>query len=111
MSLPTPIFDAPGATQFNGRRGDVIELPHDAVYEVAEGTIAFAFNAANTQGAQGLFSKDAKFFSGGGNHVLLTLNGDTLAARFQDGSASALLEFDGIVAGQEYEVAAVFGAG
>ncbi|MEM6314804.1 MAG: tandem-95 repeat protein, partial [Planctomycetota bacterium] len=109
-SFPTPIFDDPAPMSFDGSNADVLELPHISDYEVPEGTVAFAFTAADTSGDQGLFAKDASFFGGGG-HGTIYLDGNTLVARFQDLSTSAVLEFDGILAGQEYKVATTFGAG
>ncbi|MEM7237245.1 MAG: Ig-like domain-containing protein [Pseudomonadota bacterium] len=103
------IFDEPGVMEFDGTNATVIELAHDAVYEIPQGTVAFSFVAADTSGDQGLFSKDAKGFVGGGNHFLVYLSGDTLKARFQDGTDDVTLEFDGIQAGVEYEIAATFG--
>ena len=41
---------------------------------------------------------------------MVYLNGSTLTARFQDGANSTVLTFGGIVAGQEYDIAATFGA-
>ncbi|UMA66195.1 Ig-like domain-containing protein [Roseivivax marinus] len=110
-SFPTPVVDLPNAVSFDGSSGSVIEQPHDALYSVPQATLNFSFTAADTSGAQGLFSKDASGFGGGGNHLVIYLNGSTLVARYQDGGASATFQVPGIVAGQTYDVAAVFGAG
>ncbi|WP_425053624.1 Ig-like domain-containing protein [Psychromarinibacter sp. S121] len=103
------VYDAPGVMEFNGTSGGVLEIPHSDIYEIPAGTIAFSFIAADTNGAQGLFVKDASYFVGGGNHFALYLDGNTLVARFQDGSTSAIMNFPGIQAGQEYEIAVTFG--
>ncbi|MEM8973609.1 MAG: Ig-like domain-containing protein [Pseudomonadota bacterium] len=106
------VYDAPGVMEFDGTTAGVLELEHQGDWAIPQGTVAFSFNAADTDGAQGLFSKDASGFVGGGNHFLIYLNGDTLTARFQngiDGGNSVSLEVPGIVAGTEYEVAATFG--
>ncbi len=108
--FPAAIYDEPGDMIFNGQNGSVLEFPHDTNLETPAGTIAFAFNAADTNSQQGLFSKDASFFGGGG-HTTIYLSGTTLIARFQDGSTSAELQFSGITAGQDYEIAATFGPG
>ncbi|MBS0126729.1 Ig-like domain-containing protein [Thetidibacter halocola] len=110
-TLPQPVFDLPGARSFDGSAAAVLELPHDAIYALAEGTIAFAFTAADTNGAQGLFTKDASGFAGGGNHFALYLDGTVLTARFQDGAASETVKVNGIEANREYEVAVTFDAG
>ncbi len=111
ISFPQPVVDMPGDMLFDGTNGGVLEIPHSVVYEVPQGTLNFSFNAADTSGAQGLFSKDASGYGGGGNHFVIYLDGNTLTARFQDGANSATLTVPGIVAGQTYDVAAVFGAG
>lgn len=105
------IYDAPGVMEFDGSPQTVIELPHGPGYEIAQGTVAFSFTAADTDGNQGLFTKDASGYAGGGNHFAVYLDGNTLTARFQDGANEVKLEFDGISAGTEYEVAATFGPG
>ncbi len=106
-AFPVPIFDEPAAVTFDGTANDVIELPHDDIYEISAGSVAFTFTAADTSGAQGLFVKDASSLAGGGNHFALYLEGSTLSARFQDGN-SASLTVPGIVAGVDYDVAITF---
>ncbi|MEO1058058.1 MAG: LamG-like jellyroll fold domain-containing protein, partial [Actinomycetota bacterium] len=108
--LPTPIVDLPGVMVFDGTGNTVLEQPHSSNLNIAQGTVAFAFNAADTSGDQGLFAKDASGFAGGGNHFVLYLDGSVLKARFQDGGNSATLEVPGIQAGTEYDVAATFDA-
>ena len=110
MPLPIPVFDLPGDQTFSGSTGDVINLPPAANLEVAEATIAFAFTANSVNSTQGLFTKDATGFAGGGNHLAIYIENGTLTARFQDGTTSTFLTFGGLAAGQEYEVAATFGA-
>ncbi|MDF0599078.1 Ig-like domain-containing protein, partial [Psychromarinibacter halotolerans] len=109
--LPVPVYSATGPATFNGGAGDVQEIPHDAIYELSEGTIAFSFIAADTNGSQGLFVKDASGYVGGGNHFALYLEGTTLRARFQDGTSESFVNVPGISAGQEYEIAITFGPG
>ncbi|WP_171060576.1 Ig-like domain-containing protein [Poseidonocella sp. HB161398] len=104
------IFGGVGTIDLGGAPGDVLEFGHDAAFEIAEGSVAFSFNAADTDGQQGLFSKDAYGYGGGGNHFAVFLDGDRLKARFQDGSAEVYLTYDGIAAGRDYEIAATFGA-
>ncbi|MEM7545165.1 MAG: Ig-like domain-containing protein [Pseudomonadota bacterium] len=109
MSIPEPIYEVLGSTSFNGTRGAVLELAHDPIYEISEGTIAFSFNTDSVTRAQGLFTKDASGFVGGGNHFALYLDDDILTARFQNGTASTFVTVSGIVAGRDYDVAATFG--
>lgn len=103
------VFNDPGVMTFDGSSNDVVELPHLLAYEIAQGTVAFSFSATDTSGEQGLFTKDASGFVGGGNHFVIYLDGSTLTARFQDGANEVFLTFDGIIPGTEYEVAATFG--
>ncbi|WP_172297359.1 Ig-like domain-containing protein, partial [Pseudoruegeria sp. HB172150] len=103
------IYDAVGVTEFDGTSGDVVEVEHDAAYGVPEGTVAFSFTAADTNGRQGLFTKDASGYAGGGNHFVMFLDKSTLKARFQDGANEVYLTYSGITPGQEYEVAVTFG--
>ncbi|MEL7471656.1 MAG: LamG-like jellyroll fold domain-containing protein, partial [Pseudomonadota bacterium] len=108
---PSLVFNDPSASVFDGSTGSAIELPHQSAYEIDTGTIAFSFNADNTSGQQGLFTKDAKNFQGGGNHMLVYLKGDDLLVRVQNGIDSEILRFDGIQAGTFYDVAVTFGPG
>ncbi len=109
-SFPEPVVDMPGDMVFNGLGGSVLEIAHDPIYEVPEGTVNFTFNAADTSGGQGLFTKDASGFVGGGNHFAIWLAGSTLSARFQDGVDQTVISLPGVIAGQDYDVAATFDA-
>ncbi|MDF0599064.1 Ig-like domain-containing protein, partial [Psychromarinibacter halotolerans] len=82
---PIPIYEAFGDTPFDGSGNSVIELPHEGKYETQAGTIAFTFQPDDTNGAQGLFAKDASGYAGGGNHFAMYLEGSTLVVRLQDG--------------------------
>jgi hypothetical protein len=111
-SFPTPVFDAPGATAFDGTNSGVDEIEPDPIYQFSAGTVAFSFTAADTSGAQGLFTRDASGFAGDGNHLAIYLNGSTLIARFQNGDGngnSVSLQVPEIVPGVEYDIAATFG--
>ena len=110
MPLPIPAFDLPGIQTFDGSSGDVINLPPPASLNIAEATIAFSFTADDVAARQGLFTKDASGFTGDGNHLAIYIENGTLTARFQDGSSSTFLTLGGLTPGQEYEVAATFGA-
>lgn len=104
-----PVLEAPERTEFDGRRGDVIEFAHERAFAIAEGTIVFAFETRDLGGEQGLFSKDAAYWQGGGNHVSVYLDGSTLVARLQDAREEALLEYEGVEPGRRYEVGVSFG--
>ena len=107
--FPVPVFDLSGPHQFGGSASDVINLPHEASFEVDQATIAFSFTADGVSGRQGLLSKDASGYSGGGNHLAIYIENGTLHARFQDGQTQSVLTYGGLTAGDEYEVAATFG--
>ncbi len=107
-AFPVPIYDAPGVMDFDGTAGTVLQLAPDPALNVDQGTVAFSFNASDTNGDQGLFSKDASGFGDGG-HLAIYLDDNDLKARFQNASADVSFTVGGIVAGTEYEVAATFG--
>jgi len=109
-TLPDPIYDAPGDMVFDGTASSVIELPHAPEFEVQEGALAFSFNPGDTNGAQGLFAKDAAGFGGGGNHAVIYLQGTNLVGRFQDGAGQTVLTVGGITAGEDHDVVANFSA-
>jgi hypothetical protein len=106
----TTVFDVAGVQSFDGSRSDVINVAPVETLEIAEGTVAFSFIADDTIGRQGLVSKDADGFSGGGNHFAIRLDGDDLVFRFQDEDSTETFIFNDVQVGEEYEVAATFGA-
>ena len=108
---PIPFFSRAGITEFDGTRRSVENIAHDRQFEIGEGTVTFSFIADATSGRQGIFVKDASGFAGGGNHLAIYISGGDLIARFQDGTDSDSFVFRNLEAGEEYEVAAVFGTG
>jgi len=108
-SLPSPVFTQPGVETYDGSTASIDEYAPNPDLQLAEGTIAFAFEADDTVGVQGLVSRDAAGFAGGGDHILIWLQNDVLNFRFQDGNASEILSVGGISADSVYEVAATFG--
>ncbi len=97
--------------EFNGKKSSIVNLEHDSDLELEEGTIAFIFNADDLKGTQGLLSKDAKYYAGGGNHLSVMLKGDDLVLRFQDEDSDAYLTFEDLQANEDYEVQTWFGDG
>ena len=108
--FPTPIFEQAGVSSYSGSSGDVDNIAHQSIFEFPEGTIAFSFIDDDPSVRQGLVVKDASGFAGGGNHFAAYIEKGDLKVRFQDGSDSATFKVDDIAAGQEYEIAATFGA-
>jgi hypothetical protein len=105
---PVPVYEQPGVTSYNGSSAAVQNIAPSDVFEFREGTVAFSLVDDNPGVRQGLITKDASFFVDGGHFAAYVDKGD-LKVRFQDTDSSATLTFDDLVAGQEYEVAAVFG--
>ncbi|MGX0978369.1 hypothetical protein ACSSVY_004109 [Roseovarius sp. MBR-51] len=105
------VYEQAAEQTFNGRTASIVNLEHNAAYEVQEGTISFTFNADDLNGTQGLFSKDAFHYVGGGNHVSVMLKGDTLYLRYQDEDSEAAFRAPGIKAGEDYDVQTWFGDG
>jgi hypothetical protein len=76
-----------------------------------ETTLAFTFNLDAVGGTQGLFSRDATFYNGDGNHLSIYVQNGTLAVRMQDGGSQRVIDLRDIQAGQDYHVALSFGDG
>ncbi|MEM7201301.1 MAG: LamG-like jellyroll fold domain-containing protein, partial [Planctomycetota bacterium] len=74
------------AAEFDGCN-DFVEIPHDSSYELDNGTVQMWFNAEDTSGTQGLFSKDSSGYDSGGHFSLYT-EGDDLKLRIQSTSSS-----------------------
>ncbi len=107
----TAVFEQLEDTTFAGRKSDIINLEHDDAYELEEGTIAFTFNADDLDGQQGLVSKDASYYVGGGNHVSAMLKNDQLVLRLQDEDSDEFFVVKNIKAGEDYDVQTWFGNG
>ena len=96
------------AAHFDGSN-DFIEVPHSADLELNSGTIQLWFNADDTTGNQGLFSKDSSGYDDGG-HLTAFLDGDNLTVRLQSDSASYTVEVDNVDADSWNHMAFSFGA-
>ncbi|WP_434055988.1 MAG: right-handed parallel beta-helix repeat-containing protein [Roseibium sp.] len=105
----TVVFALEGETNFNGNSNSVVNVAHSSDWEVGNGIISFGFSANDLNGRQGLFSKDANQFSGGGNHIAVWLEGSVLYARFQSDSEEAKFSLGNIKTGQLYAVELQFG--
>jgi hypothetical protein len=105
---PTALTASGTAAVFDGS-GDFIQIPHSDTYLVDDGTVGFWFNADNTSGTQGLFSKDASGFGEGG-HLSVYLSGGTLTASLSSASQEHTLSSSAVTAGQWHHVALAFGA-
>ncbi|MEM9359018.1 MAG: hypothetical protein AAGB04_22780, partial [Pseudomonadota bacterium] len=97
--------------EFSGRKKHIMNLDHNGDLELEEGTIAFTFNADDVRNTQGLLSKDASGYVGGGNHLSIMLEGDDLVLRFQDEDSDAYLSLENIETDKDYDVQTWFGDG
>ncbi|MGD1881654.1 MAG: LamG-like jellyroll fold domain-containing protein, partial [Paracoccaceae bacterium] len=89
-------------------RNDVIEIAPSSEFNLETGTLALTFEADDTNGRQGLLTKDASYYAGGGNHLAVYLEGNTLKARFQDGKNQKVISYDGVKANKAYDVQITF---
>lgn len=104
----TTVYSLVGDKEFSGKSSGILKVAHNDSLELAEGTVAFSFNADAVSKQAGLFSKDAYGYTGGGNHLSIYIKYGTLYARFQDGDSDATISVGGIKAHTDYDVAATF---
>jgi Ca2+-binding RTX toxin-like protein len=106
---PDVAFDSGTSTEFHNRSSEYVAVAHDAVFEVAGGTIQLWFNTDSTCGRQTLFSKDHYGFGEGG-HLNIALDGAWLEVRLQSPEASYYVRADKPVAQDAwYHLAFSFG--
>ena len=103
----TVVYQLPGDHAV-ASAGDVIVVDHSSAFEIEAGTLAFSFNADTVAGLQGLVSKDAWGYAGGGHHFSAYIDKGVLKVRFQDASSDKILSVDGIEAGKDYAVEVSF---
>ena len=104
-------FARMGTIEVNGNGSKVINLDHDVNADWSEATFKMGFNANSTSGIQGLMSKDASGYSGGGNHVSAYIENGTLKVRLQDGEKDVYLSQSGIRESVDYDLALSIGNG
>lgn len=94
---------------FDGRNDHVV-IPHSDAFQLETGTVMFSFNPADTNGTQGLFSRDSRGYDGGG-HLTAELQGSRLVVRLQSDDESHYVSTDAgaIQAGQWHNIAFSFG--
>jgi hypothetical protein len=102
------VYNLFGSHEINGAV-DVIQIKHSQEMSLPEATVALTFNANTVDGYQGLLSKDAYGYSGGGNHFTSYIKDGTLIVRFQDGGASKELSIAGIQVNVDYDFQFSFG--
>lgn len=107
-TLDGTVFSMLGTQDFSGK-ADVVEIAHNSDLALESGTIALSFNADTVAGRYGLLSKDASYYSGGGNHLAVYIEKGTLILRFQDGSGDEIVRVPGIKANQDYDLQLTFG--
>lgn len=105
------VYENAGVTNFRGNLADTIQIAPSSEFQLEEATIRFTFNADSVGPMQGLVSKDASFYSGGGEHFVAYIQNGSLIARFQNGSSDAIFRKDGLKAGVDYDAHFTFGDG
>ncbi|MEM9011151.1 MAG: right-handed parallel beta-helix repeat-containing protein [Pseudomonadota bacterium] len=104
------LYSFPGSREISNA-GDVIEVGHGRVFEVAAATIGVTFNADTVSGRYGLVSKDAAGLVGGGHHFTSYIEDGTLHVRFQNGADDQVITVGGLRANRDYDFEARFGDG
>ena len=105
------VFSHMQNTRFTVSGADVIEQASTDAMNIEAGAISFMFNTDKIGGMQGLVSKDGKGTVDNDGHFTSYLQGNTLEIRFQQDEREGSMSFDGIKAGQDYDVTATFGDG
>jgi len=110
LAAPGLVLDHPGGSYGGGASGEIV---HDPTMALAEGTIAFSFNAdvpGNGQN-QALFSKDHSGFQDGGHVTIWIASNGELKVRYQDDDGESYLKSGvKIAAGEDHHVAFSFDA-
>ena len=114
-SAPLPTSDSDLVTTWQIDRmfdgvNDRQVIEHGANLEISDGAISVTFTPSNTNGMQGLVSKDAKYFGDGG-HFTLYLEDNKLVGRLQGKDESYIVESHprSIQAGKETTATVEFG--
>lgn len=110
LEPPTVLLSDEGGSIGDG--GEPIEIPHDALQAVPEGTWAFTFNADNPGNGenQALFSKDHSGFKDGGHLTAFITGNGQLKVRYQseDGEKYLTSGSERIEADEDYHLAFTF---
>jgi hypothetical protein len=94
---------------FTGHTDDAIVTPHFPEFETAQGSVELNFTANLLTSRQGLFSKDASGFAGGGHIGVLLVNSDILI-RLQSITATHELRLSNVVTpGSDQHLVVTFG--
>jgi hypothetical protein len=103
-----PVFSRLGDMEFTGKISDVVNIPHQKAFEIDQGAIAFSFEADRVDIVQGLISKDAYYYAGGGNHFSALIQNGEIHVLFTDADSDAIIWTSGIKANTEHDVLATF---
>ena len=101
---PDALFTLSESVAISGAR-DVVNVDGSGFLQLSEGTISLSFNADTTSGTRGIFSRDAEYFSGDGNHFSAYIENGTLKGRVQAGGEQVVLSTNGISANRDYHLA------
>ena len=99
------------AAQFDGSN-DHVEIPHNDIFLLDDGTFAFWFKPSSASGEQGLLSKDSNGYDTGG-HLRIWLHNDHVHVRLQDDEDSYEIQSGGSTVSTNAwcHVAFTFGSG
>jgi hypothetical protein len=112
--VPDPVSDGytllkiDNPLKADGSKSSIFATGHDASLEVDNANIEFTFNADTIDGTFGLFTKDAKGFDGGGNHISTFIKDGTLKIVFEDGASRKMIEVYDIEANRDYDLEFAF---
>jgi Ca2+-binding RTX toxin-like protein len=88
------VYDAQTGADFHGTTQEYIAIPHDAAFQLTQGTVSLWFNTRNASATQTLFSKDRNGFGSGG-HLNIGIDNRDLEVRLQSGNNSFTIDTDG----------------
>ena len=93
------------------KAGDQVEVPNQAIFQLADGTIAMQFTADSVVGRKTILAKDAKGFGAGG-HLMVLVRDGRLEVQLQNTVTTWTLKTDAgsIRPGVTYDAAVSFGA-
>lgn len=96
------------SAHFDGTN-EYVEIPNSGDFDLTQGTVQLRFNATDTNGEQGLISRDATGQAQPG-HLSVYLNGDDLVVRLQSASQSHYITASNVVtAGDWHQMSFTFG--
>jgi hypothetical protein len=101
-------FGAQTGADFHDSKREYIAVPHDVVFEVAQGTIQLWFKTRDADEEQALFAKDRK--GGGAGQLAIWIDDHDLKAKLEDGAKSHTITANNVVRSNTwYQMSFTFG--